>query len=275
MPDARAVTTSSIAGAGNAALCAAPRGAGARRTRCSCWSARREHLRGGNTYFTGGGFRFPYGGIDDIRALIPDLSDAEMARHRRRRISRGVDARRHDARVGGARRRCARSTSSCGARSRRCCWMRDAGVRWVLQYGRQAFESGGVRRFWGGLITEAVGGGKGLSDTLFEIALKAGVEIRYETQATALVRDASGRVCGVVGAVAGRAAPDRRRAPSCWRAAASRRTRRCGRATLGRAGSWRRCAARASTRATASAWRSTSARCRTGTGAAATPSPGT
>ena len=36
-----------------------------------------EHLRGGNTYFTGGGFRFPYDGLDDIRRLIPELTDAE------------------------------------------------------------------------------------------------------------------------------------------------------------------------------------------------------
>ena len=30
--------------------------------------------------FTGGGFRFPYKGIEDIRALMPDLSDEELAR---------------------------------------------------------------------------------------------------------------------------------------------------------------------------------------------------
>ncbi len=184
-----------VAGAGNAALCAA---LAARERGASVLVLERapEHLRGGNTYFTGGGFRFPYGGIDDIRALIPDLSDAERAgidvgaypdasmHADMMRVSEGLA---DDALVDVIVRRAFPTVL----------WMRDAGVRWVLQYGRQAFESGGVRRFWGGLITEAVGGGKGLSDALFEIALKAGVEIRYETKATALVCDATGRVCGV------------------------------------------------------------------------------
>ena len=38
-----------------------------------------EHLRGGNSYFTGGGFRFPYQGLEDIRALIPEMKDEEAA----------------------------------------------------------------------------------------------------------------------------------------------------------------------------------------------------
>ena len=54
-------------------------------------------------------------------------------------------------------------------------WMRERGVRWVLMYGRQAFEVDGKRRFWGGLIVEAVGGGAGLSDRLFELSEQAGV----------------------------------------------------------------------------------------------------
>jgi len=65
-------------------------------------------------------------------------------------------------------------------------WLRERGLRWVLQYGRQAYAVGGVRKFWGGLITEAVGGGKGLSDGLFEMAETAGVQVRYDTRATGL-----------------------------------------------------------------------------------------
>jgi tricarballylate dehydrogenase len=76
-------------------------------------------------------------------------------------------------------------------------WMRSRGIRWVLQYGRQSFESGGVRRFWGGLITEAVGGGKGLSDGLFSLAERAGIEVRYDAQAVALLLDDAGAVRGL------------------------------------------------------------------------------
>src|SRR5205823_2993355 len=74
----------------------------------------------------------------------------------------------------------------------------ERGVPWVLQHGRQAFDVAGVRRFWGGLISEAVGGGKGLSDRLFELAERAGVAVRYETKARSLRVDATGRIIGVI-----------------------------------------------------------------------------
>ena len=234
-----------------------------------------EHLRGGNTYFTGGGFRFPYGGIDDIRALIPDLSDAEVRRHRRRRVSRGLDARRHDARVGGARRRRA-------GRPHRAARVPDGAVD--AGCGRAlgaAVRAAGVR-VWrrAAILGRADHGGRRRR----EGAVRRAVRDRAEGGRRDPVRDAGdGAACAMrAGACRGVSVQSARRvrarstpALSCWRAAASRRTRRCGRATSGRAGSWRRCAAPASTPATASAWRSTSARCRTGTGAAATPSPGT
>ncbi len=67
-----------VVGAGNAALCAA---LAAREQGASVLVLEKapEHLRGGNTFFTGGGFRFPYRDLNEIRALIPDLSDEEAA----------------------------------------------------------------------------------------------------------------------------------------------------------------------------------------------------
>ena len=60
-----------VAGAGNAALCAAlaAREAGAR---VLVLEKAPVHLRGGNTAFTGGGFRFAYDGTDDVRRLLPE-----------------------------------------------------------------------------------------------------------------------------------------------------------------------------------------------------------
>jgi len=65
-----------VAGAGNAALCAAlaAREGGAR---VLVLERAPRDLRGGNTYFTGAAFRFPYDGLDDIRRLVPDLTEAE------------------------------------------------------------------------------------------------------------------------------------------------------------------------------------------------------
>ena len=38
-----------------------------------------EYLRGGNSYFTGGLFRFAYDGIEDIVALLPEMSEEEKS----------------------------------------------------------------------------------------------------------------------------------------------------------------------------------------------------
>src|SRR5271154_1979228 len=67
-----------VVGAGNAALCAALAAAetGARvlvRERAP------EAESGGNSRFTAGAFRCVYDGVDDLRTLIPDLTDAEVA----------------------------------------------------------------------------------------------------------------------------------------------------------------------------------------------------
>jgi tricarballylate dehydrogenase len=64
-------------------------------------------------------------------------------------------------------------------------------------YGRQSFAMDGVRRFWGGLVVEAVGGGEGLSDSLFAAAERDGAEVWYESGATELLVGENGDVRGV------------------------------------------------------------------------------
>jgi tricarballylate dehydrogenase len=184
-----------VVGAGNAALCAAlsARQQGAR---VLVLEKAPEHLRGGNTYFTGGGFRFPHAGLTDIRRLIPDMLDAEAST---------VDIEPYSA----ERFHEDLMTTSEGLADEALVdvlcqqahptmeWMRDQGIRWLLMYGRQSFAEGGRHRFWGGLVVEAVGGGKGLSEQLFAAAGRAGVEVRYAARASGLLLDASGAVSGL------------------------------------------------------------------------------
>ena len=183
-----------VVGAGNAALSAAlaAREAGARVTVLEKAS---PSERGGNTYFSGGGFRFPYDGLDAVRRLIPDLSDAESAR---------IDVGRYSA----AQFRSDLATVSDGLIQDGLAdtlvreaeptmrWLREQGGRWVLMAGRQAYEVGGKLVFFGGLIVEAVGGGAGLSDRLFESAARQGVDLRYEHKLLRLRSDGA-RVVGV------------------------------------------------------------------------------
>ena len=183
-----------VVGAGNAALCAAlsAREHGARVTVLE--KAPLEE-RGGNTFFSGGGFRFPFDGIDAIRDLIPDLTDAEVA---------GVDVGAYPA----AQFHADLARMSDGLCDDRLAdtlvreahptmrWMQERGLRWVLMYGRQAHKVGGRLVFYGGLVVEAVGGGAGLSDALFAAAEAAGVDLRYHSKLTGLLQEGP-RITGV------------------------------------------------------------------------------
>jgi len=184
-----------VVGAGNAALCAAlaAREQGARVT---VLEKAPQADRGGNTYYTGGAIRFAYDGFDDVRALIPDLSEAEASSmdvgsyttgaffDDIMRVTEGLS----DQDLADLLVR--RSYDSLR-------WLHGQGMRFVPLWGRQSFKVGDKFRFWGGLILEAVGGGKGLSDQLFEIAEKRGIPVRYSTAAHKLLVDHRGAVVGV------------------------------------------------------------------------------
>src|SRR5580700_6417936 len=67
-----------VIGAGNAAFCAA---LAAAEHGVSVLMLERapEAESGGNSRFTAGAFRCVYDGVDDLTALMPDLTDAEVA----------------------------------------------------------------------------------------------------------------------------------------------------------------------------------------------------
>jgi tricarballylate dehydrogenase len=184
-----------VVGAGNAALCAALAASEAG-ARVLVIEKAPRHLRGGNTAFTGGGFRFAYDDLADVRRLLPDLSDDEAD---------GIDvgsyprAQFYDdlMRVteGLADPHLAAALVDDSFPTMR--WLEAQGMRWVLLYGRQAYRVGGVLRFWGGLIIEAIGGGQGLSDQLFGLCEQRGVAVRYETKALSLLQDDAGGVRGL------------------------------------------------------------------------------
>ena len=183
-----------VVGAGNAALCAA---ISAREHGAEVLVLEKapQEERGGNTYFTGGGFRFPYEGMAEIRELIPDLSEAEIARvdvgaypaaQFRADLARVTEGLIDDG-LATALVREARPTMQ---------WLAEQGVRFTLMTGRQANEVGGVLVFYGGLTVEAVGAGKGLSDQEFAVAERMGVELRYGAKVVDLLREGT-RVRGV------------------------------------------------------------------------------
>ena len=179
-----------VVGGGNAALNAA---IAARETGADVTLLERAPfmLRGGNSRFTAGAMRTVYAGVDDLRRLMPDLTDGEVARSDFGAYSREqfyddmgrVTQYRTDPDL--AERLIESSFET-------LCWMRDKGVRFLPLYGRQSFEVDGKVRFWGGLTVEAWGGGPGLVDALTRIATSSGVDVRYGVRATGLATTARG-----------------------------------------------------------------------------------
>lgn len=176
-----------VLGAGNAAFCAAH---AAREKGASVLMLERAPFdeNGGNSRFTAGAIRFAYEGVEDIRALCPDLSEEQIAITD---FGTYTQDQFYDDMFRLTRYRtdpalCERLVSS----SRETMfWLREKGVKFMPIYGRQAFKVDGKFKFWGGLTLEAWGGGPGLVDAHTQIAKDSGIEIRYDTKAMEILTD--------------------------------------------------------------------------------------
>ena len=166
-----------VVGAGNAAFCAAL-AAQEQGAKVLMLEAAPEDESGGNSRFTAGSIRVVYNGVDDIRTLVPDLTQAEvdttdfgtytadqffddMARITQNHADPDL-----------VELLVTRSFDSLN-------WLRQKGVRLIPIYGRQAFKIDGKFKFWGGLTVESVGGGPGLVQMETAAAKKRDIEIRY------------------------------------------------------------------------------------------------
>jgi tricarballylate dehydrogenase len=183
-----------VVGAGNAAFCAAL-AAQEQGAKVLMLEAAPEDESGGNSRFTAGSIRVVYNGVDDIKTLVPDLTQAEvdttdfgtytadqffddMARITQNHADPDL-----------VELLVTRSFDSLN-------WLRQKGVRLIPIYGRQAFKIDGKFKFWGGLTVESVGGGPGLVQMETAAATKRGIEIRYGTRGVKLIGDGN-RVEGV------------------------------------------------------------------------------
>ena len=179
-----------IVGGGNAALCAA---LAAREHGVSVLVLERapEEEAGGNSRFTAGAMRCVYDGVEDLKALMPDLTEQEIAQTDFGTYTEDqffddmyrVTEYRTDPELTEVLVRRSRETLR---------WMRAKGVRFAPIWGRQAFKVDGKFKFWGGLTIESHGGGPGLVTALATAAQKNGITLHYDARAIALITDDDG-----------------------------------------------------------------------------------
>jgi tricarballylate dehydrogenase len=184
-----------VVGGGNAALCAAL-AAEEQGAKVLVLERAPEDESGGNSRFTAGAIRFAYDGVEDLKALMPDLSDADVAMTD---FGRYDEDQFFDDMYRVTQYRCDPDLVELLVRRSKdtMFWMRDKGMRFIPIYGRQAFKVDGKFKFWGGLTVETIGGGPGLVDSLTQICKRRGIAIEYEARVTGLAFDGT-QVTGVV-----------------------------------------------------------------------------
>ena len=153
-------------------------------------------VRGGNTRFSGGGFRFTYNSLDDMRPMIPDVTDEEAAKM-------DVGTYTHAAffedvmqvtEYAADKQLTNLLVDQSYATAR---WLTEKNVKWILATSTHAVKAGGKIKFPPGRVISVNDGGLGLIEMLFPTAENQGVEILYEARANGLIVDDKGKLGGV------------------------------------------------------------------------------
>ncbi|MER2107022.1 MAG: FAD-dependent tricarballylate dehydrogenase TcuA [Solibacillus sp.] len=176
-----------VVGAGNAALCAAI-AAAEQGARVTVLEISTEEEKGGNTTYTHGSIRFAFQDGEDVRRLLPDMTDEQFAEtdfgsYPKEQFFDDVSE------MSNYRTDYDLVSILTNKSYETMQWLMAHNVKWMPIYGRQAYKIDGQFKFWGNMVLEAVGGGVGLVDALHREAMRLGVNILYETAALDLITE--------------------------------------------------------------------------------------
>ncbi|GAP91563.1 putative precorrin 3B synthase [Rosellinia necatrix] len=149
---------------------------------------------GGNTYFTAAAYRCCFDGLDDLLPYLyqPDgtkglpqelVGRIEMAPYTKKDFHEDIN------RVTKGRADPALAHLLVDKSREAVQWLMDNGARFMLSFRRQAFLTEGRYKFWGGMVMNMIGQGKGLFKWHLELAKTSGVTVRFSCPATGLITD--------------------------------------------------------------------------------------
>lgn len=184
-----------VVGAGNAALCSA---IAAKIQGANVLVVERapKEKRGGNSYFTDGAIRVAYGHFENIRKIIPEITEEEAEKT----IMPDYDIEDfYDdmMRVTEGKSDSELANQLVGKSLETILWMKEQGVEFELNKGNQSFVKDDKREFWGGLPLKTKEKGIGLMGYLFQRLDELGIDIVYDTRAIELVKK-NDEIAGIV-----------------------------------------------------------------------------
>ena len=184
-----------VVGAGNAGLTAAL-AARQQETRVLLLDKCPKAVRGGNTRFSGGGFRFTYNTLDDMRPMVPDLTDEEAAKMEVGTYSNAAffEDVMQVTEYAADKKLTNILVDQSYATAR---WLTEMNVKWILSTSTHAVKMGQKIKFPSGRVISVNDGGLGLVEMLFPAAENKGIEILYDVRANGLILDKAGEVMGV------------------------------------------------------------------------------
>jgi tricarballylate dehydrogenase len=156
-----------------------------------------EHMRGGNTHYSGGLLRIAFEDAEALRPLVPDAE--EEVDNFFEAVQPYPEARYWDDLLRVTEGRTDRELAEIliGRSYETACWMREKGIVMEPAVALSGIKVGNEIKFPSGAVVRAVEEGVGLSRMWFEIAEREGIEVRYRTAAKRLLQDETGHIAGV------------------------------------------------------------------------------